>query len=103
MLPALQHEGRIEDIWKLPLNDCIRTFLLVRKFKDLDFHEVQMTPYHLNPQLLTRVYDTLPSDNVFLIEPRHIITHLTTWTRPRFLGINHSVIIVNWALNRGRR
>lgn len=103
MLPALQLEGRIEDIWRLPLDGHVRTFLLVRKFRDLDLHEVQMTPYHLKPELLTRVYDTRPSENVLLIEPRHVITHLTTWTRPRFLTINHSVIIVNWALNRGRR
>lgn len=102
-LPALRQVGFIEDFWELPINGHRRTFLLVRKLQDLPFIEQQRTPYHLNPQLETMMYNALPSNDVGLIEAQHLITQLATWTRNTAYGINHPVLVVSWALNRGRR
>lgn len=99
--------GYIETIWELPLEGVKHTFLLVRKHQPLSPAQNSKSPYYHHPCSLLNaklVRDT-PSDHIYILEPRHIITHLTVYKRPKgTYGINSSdMLAICWALNRGRR
>ena len=50
---------------------------------------------------MSHIVDAIPSHNLLIIEPIHIVTHLTTFRRPvGTYGIPRETIIVCWALNR---
>jgi hypothetical protein len=44
-----------------------------------------------------------PEADGIVIEPSHVSTHLTTWNRPANTYCREAVLIICWALNRGRR
>lgn len=56
---------------------------------------------------MTRIVDAEASkedSELVVIEPAHIVTHLTTFHRPAgTYGIDKDILVVCWALNRGRR
>jgi hypothetical protein len=91
--------GVITGILQIPLNNTLRTFIVVNKYRPLP---IQFYADH--PELKASVVDLQPQDDGMVIEPRHVITHLTTWKRPAGIyDANRPVLVVCWALNRGRR
>lgn len=96
--------GSIHLILQMPLQGFMRTFLFVYGHAALTPAEEQLTPYPTHPRFMTKVVDAIFSDTVFIIEPQHIITHLTTFKRPAgTFGISREILLVCWALNRGRK
>ncbi|KAJ7189278.1 hypothetical protein C8R46DRAFT_1244969, partial [Mycena filopes] len=91
--------GVIDAILKIPLDNKLRTFLIVRKHRAL-----VIPPYSNHPELMSSVVYADPEPGQMVIEPKHVITHLTAWTRgPEIYNTEKPVMVVCWALNRGRR
>ncbi|KAJ7099096.1 hypothetical protein C8R44DRAFT_642361 [Mycena epipterygia] len=91
--------GVITVIYQIPLDNILRTFIVVRKHQPLP---IQFYADH--PELMTTVVHWDPEANGMVIEPHHVITHLTVWKRPADLyNTDKPVVKVCWALNRGRR
>ena len=96
--------GFIQNIWRIPLEGIMRTFIRVCPHRSLSAQEEGQAPFRHHPGFMTRIVDALPSDNLTIIEPAHIITHVTTFQRPAgTYGIGREVLVVCWAPNRGRR
>ncbi|KAJ7640603.1 hypothetical protein B0H17DRAFT_1148938 [Mycena rosella] len=96
--------GFIEVIWEIPLQEQMRTFCVV------DLHSVpppfilQQLPFTMRPHLNTAVVDAQPSRTVCIIKPRHILTHLTVYKRPKgTFGIDRDILTICSSLNRGWR
>ncbi|KAJ7149892.1 hypothetical protein C8R43DRAFT_887672 [Mycena crocata] len=91
--------GVIDAILKIPLDGFLETFILIRKHQLLN-----ISPYCDHPKLMTTVVYSEPDPGLIVIEPKHIITHLTAWKRSaEVYHTDRPVLIVCWALNRGRR
>ncbi|RDB22345.1 hypothetical protein Hypma_010543 [Hypsizygus marmoreus] len=96
--------GSIQKIWRLPLEGLMHTFITVCLHRALSAAEEALAPFKQCPGFLTRIVDAQPSDDVVIIEPTHIICHLTTLSRKEAVyGIERETKVVCWALNRGRR
>lgn len=96
--------GFIQTIWKLPLEGSMHTFMAVCPHKPLSPLEEGQAPFIQHPSFMTRIVDALPSNELVIIEPTQIITHLTTYQRPvGTYGIDRETLVVCWALNRGRQ
>lgn len=96
--------GFIQNIWRIPLEGLMHTFVVVRPHQSLPAHEEAQAPYMHYPGFHVRVVDLQPSPGLVIIEPKHIITHLTTFKRPAgTYGIGREILVVCRALNRGRR
>ncbi|KAJ3900013.1 hypothetical protein F5879DRAFT_1018066 [Lentinula edodes] len=90
------HTGFIHTILQLPLEGILQSFLLVQEHFILPLAEEQKAPYIKYPELMTRI--------IFVIEPQHIITHLTTMFQTKgTYGIPFETYVVCWGLNRGRK
>ncbi|RDB18249.1 hypothetical protein Hypma_000606 [Hypsizygus marmoreus] len=99
-----RNTGFIETIWRLPLEGSMHTFIVVRLHQSLPAHEEQKAPFSHYPGFLTQIVDALPSKDLVIIEPIHIITHLTTFQRKAgTYGIGRETLVVCWAMNRLRR
>jgi hypothetical protein len=91
--------GVIDAILKIPLDNALRTFILVRKHSPL-----AIQPHSDHPELMTAVVYAEPQLGQIVIEPHHIITHLTAWKRsPDIYHTTKPVMVICWALNRGHR
>jgi hypothetical protein len=98
--------GYIEAIWELPLQGIRQTFLLVRQHRPLSPAQLRKTPYAYEPcsKLQTKIVNLEPSIQVFIIEPQHIICHLTTYKNPpKTYGLNRETMVICWGLNRRRK
>lgn len=96
--------GFIEEIWQMPLQNHIHTFFLVRQHKALPQSAHAKAPYSSLQGFQTTIVDARQSNQLCIIEPRHVITHLTVYKRPKgTYGINQEFLVICWALNRGRR
>lgn len=98
--------GFIETIWEMPLNNVDRYFFLIRAHRSLPDSQVARTPYHHFPCTLLRahVVDAASSNMVYIIEPHHIIAHLTAYKRRKgTFNIARDTMVICWGLNRGRR
>ncbi|KAJ7632000.1 hypothetical protein DFH06DRAFT_1101506 [Mycena polygramma] len=97
--------GFIEAIWQIPLEDHMRTFVAVEIHRQLPAEIISGTPFPSMPRLDTWLVDAQPSGRICIIEPRHILTHLTAYRRPKgTYGIeDHEVVAICQSLNRGRR
>lgn len=96
--------GFIHAIWQVPLESKIQTFIAVLPHVTLLAFEEQKGPFIDRPELQTRILSNGQADDVVVIEPLHIITHLTTYIRPAgTYGIERETLVVCWGLNRGRR
>lgn len=92
--------GFIQKIWQMPLHGYLKTFLLVEVHKPVR----NKVPFDTLKYLATAVVDASPSFNFVVIEPEHILTHLTAYRRPMgTYGIMKDILVVCWSLNRGRR
>ncbi|KAJ6569909.1 hypothetical protein B0H10DRAFT_1788833, partial [Mycena sp. CBHHK59/15] len=97
--PKQTSTGVIMAILQIPLDNVLRTFVVVRRHRPLP---IQFYADH--PELKTAVVDSEPEADGIVIEPHHVITHLTTWKRPATIyQTDKPVLRVCWALNRGRR
>ena len=95
--------GFIEAIWRVPLEGAMHTFFVVRPHQQLPNSEEEQAPFVHFPGFMSRIVDTVPSKQLMIIQPVHLITHLTTFRRPSgTYGIPRETIIICWALNRGR-
>ncbi|KAF8164936.1 hypothetical protein B0H34DRAFT_647608, partial [Crassisporium funariophilum] len=98
--------GFVEVIWELPLEGIWQTFLLVRRHKPLSPAQLRKTPYAYEPcsGLQTKVVSAEEGNDIFIIEPRHIICHLTVYKNPpRMYGLTRETLTICWGLNRRRR
>lgn len=97
--------GYIENIYQIPLQGHLQTFILVQKHMIIPQWVRQRAPFHTMPHLNTSVVDAAPSDEFCIIEPEHILTHLTIYKRPKgTYGIDtRDLLVICWSLNRGRR
>ncbi|KAJ6524069.1 hypothetical protein DFH09DRAFT_937439 [Mycena vulgaris] len=96
--------GFINEIWEIPLEGHMQTFVLVQKHKNLPLPLLRKTPFPSFPLFQATVVDAAESNRFCIIEPRHILMHLTVFTRPKgTYGINRKILVICWALNRGRR
>lgn len=99
-----RNTGFIQNIWQIPLDNIMQTFIGVRSHRLLSAQEGGQAPYEYFPGFMTQTVDALPSDNIIIIEPMHIITHVTIYPRPAgTYAISKDVLNVCWALNRGRQ
>lgn len=96
--------GAIDEIRQIPLLNVVRTFFLVRLFQPLPPDDHCRTPYATFPEFESLVVEAEPSADVFVIEPQHIVCHLTTDSLAKgTFGIDRKTIVICWALNRGQR
>lgn len=96
--------GFIHEIWEIPLENHMQTFILVQKHKSLPLMLLNQTPFPSFPLFETTVVDAAASKRFSIIEPRHILTHLTVHKRSKgTYGIDRELLVICWALNRGRR
>jgi hypothetical protein len=97
--PKQTSTGVIMVILQIPLDNVLRTFVVVRRHRHLP---IQFYADH--PELETAVVHHQPEADGIVIEPRHVITHLSAWKRPAAIyQTDEPVLRVCWALNRGRR
>ncbi|KAJ7182572.1 hypothetical protein C8R43DRAFT_869275 [Mycena crocata] len=103
--PATLLTGYIDEIWQIPLQGSIQTFLVVEKHLKIPQFVTVNSPFISKPRFATSIVDASPSNDFCIIEPHHILTHLTIFKRPKkTYGIEHrNVLVVCWSLNRGRR
>lgn len=91
--------GVINTILQVPLDGFLRTFILIQKHRP-----VHIQSYSDHPELMTAGVYAEPEPDLIVIEPKHIITHLSTWKRTAEIhNTDEPVLLVCWALNRGRR
>jgi hypothetical protein len=98
--------GYIEEIWELPLEGLWQTFFFVRQHRPLSPAQQRKTPYTVEPcsRLQSKAVSCELSNTVYILEPQHIICHLTTYTIPvGTYGLKKDVMLINWSLNRKRR
>lgn len=96
--------GNIQTILQMPLDGSMHTFIIVQPHQPLSPEEERLAPFAEHPHLMTRIYNTHSTLPLIIIEPRNVITHLTTYERPSgTYGIHHNTVVVCWSLNRGRR
>jgi hypothetical protein len=92
--------GVIQTILDIPLHGFLCQFILVHPHAELD---LAGTPYVEYPMMTTLV-DAEPLPELLVIEPKHIITHLSVWKQPAgTYGKRKDFLVVCWALNRGHR
>ncbi|KAJ7122646.1 hypothetical protein C8R43DRAFT_1148250, partial [Mycena crocata] len=103
--PATHLTGYIDEIWQIPLQGRIQTFLVVETHLAIPQWVTVGTPFRTRPRFATKIVDADPSNQFCIIEPHHILTHLTIYKRPKgTYGIDHrNILVLSWALNRGRR
>ena len=95
--------GFIQTIYQLPLEASMQTFIVVSPHQPLPFSEESKAPFHNHSGYMSRIVDVQPSEKTILLRLDHIITHLTTYQRPKgTYHIDWDTLIVCWALNRGR-
>jgi hypothetical protein len=94
--------GVIRTILEIPLHGFLRKFILVAPHRPIN---IDSTPYRDLPRLKTTLVEIEPYKRLMVIEPKHVITHLSAWVRPSHIypGVNKRFMVVCWALNRGRK
>ena len=84
----------------------METFLVICPYRQLPFLSEAEAPFQQYPGFLTKIVDAASLDNSMLqiIEPTHIITHLTTFQHPEgTYSISQKTLVICWVLNRGCR
>jgi len=99
-----QITGFIEAIWQIPLHYIMQTFLVVHVHQDISRAESDLAPFLAHSRLAVKIVDVQASNTFFIIELRHVITHLTMcrWPKGTF-GIQKEIISVCWSLNGGHK
>ncbi|KAK7050363.1 hypothetical protein R3P38DRAFT_2503802, partial [Favolaschia claudopus] len=95
--------GFIDEIWQMPMEGHLQTFIVIHKHKHLPNALLGKTPYPIFPLFQATVVDTAEYNTFCIIEPHHILTHLTVYRRPKgTYGINREILVICLALNRGK-
>ncbi|KAJ7055281.1 hypothetical protein C8F01DRAFT_994467 [Mycena amicta] len=81
--------GSIQLILQIPMSGFMRTFIFINPHLELS----------ASPDLMTTVVKALPEHVVKVIEPRHIISHLSAKRCPAGLYDQEEVLVVCSALN----
>lgn len=101
---SITFTGVIETICQVPLHNLIQTFLIVHLHEELPPDVANMSPYTNAPSFASKLVMQSSSTFSMVIEPRHIITHLTMYPRPAgTFNIPYKTMAICWALNRGRK
>jgi len=98
--------GYIKAIWEIPLEGARQIFFLVQRHQPLSPAQLRKTPYAHQPgsNLQTKVVKVDNSNEVCIIEQRHIICHLAVYENPpRAFDLTSKTMTVCWGLNRRRR
>ena len=96
--------GFIEKNWQIPLQGSMQPFVVVQPHTHLSAIKEGKAPFKNYQGFMSRIVDAQSTENPVIIEPNHIITHVTTFQRPEgTYGIQRETLIVCWALNRGHR
>ena len=97
--------GSITAIWVLPIKDGRHTFFLVTPHMPLPPNEDAKAPFvHMSSRYSVRIFNAISTVLPIIIEPKHIISHVSTYRRPEgTYQIPLQTIVVCTALNRGRR
>ncbi|KAK7040034.1 hypothetical protein R3P38DRAFT_2514278 [Favolaschia claudopus] len=97
--------GFISQILQIPLEGLVETFVFINPHIPLTAAEEIHSPYHMRPNLNSMLVNSQPSEEVLLVQPQHIITHLTCAKKPAgtYKNINKNTLAICWGLNRGRR
>ncbi|KAJ4487060.1 hypothetical protein C8J55DRAFT_594498 [Lentinula edodes] len=98
--------GCIMEIWQLPLEQKLSTFLLVKEHLPLSPSQKVKSPYAWAPCsiLQSELVQRNLASYTYLIEPHHIICHLAVYKRPAgTYDIPQETMAIVWSLNRGRR
>ncbi|KAF8218566.1 hypothetical protein L208DRAFT_1350166, partial [Tricholoma matsutake] len=94
--------GFIQNIWRLPLEGIMHTCIRVCSHQSLSTQGERQAPFIHHPGFMVQIIDALPSNNLSIIEPIHIITPVTTVQQPAATyGIGRKALVVCWAPNRG--
>lgn len=97
----VRRTGFIQFIWCMPLQEQLRTFLLVALHKKLSATEAEKSPFHEFPQMDTFLADATPSDEFCIIEPDQIVSHVIAYKHPHgTFMIQHEILVVCTALAR---
>ncbi|KAF8156324.1 hypothetical protein K438DRAFT_1777567 [Mycena galopus ATCC 62051] len=86
--------GVINNIFEIPLQGNLQKFILVSPHCDLNQSELKGTPYDpmLYPRFMSKIVEVELSEDIVVIEPKHIITHLTTYkTQGDIYGIEREI------------
>ncbi|KAJ3979392.1 hypothetical protein F5890DRAFT_1421407 [Lentinula detonsa] len=97
--------GCIQQIWQLPLEYKMQTFLLIKEHLPLNVFDQIKNPYAQEPCsfLQSNLVQERLADYTLIIEPAHLICPLITYKRSAGLyGIDCNMLAINWSLNRGR-
>ncbi|KAJ7200522.1 hypothetical protein GGX14DRAFT_571929 [Mycena pura] len=93
--PKQTSTGVIRAIYQIPLDNILRTFVIVRR------HQPLADPFYGNhPGFQTKAVDSELEAVPIVIEAHQVIVHLSAWELP---GPNGPIHRVCWGLNRGRR
>jgi hypothetical protein len=99
----VQYTGFIESIWQTPLQDTLQTFLCIQLHKLLPQGDEEKAPFLHHPDFQIKIMDASPSEERHIIRPSQIITPIATYDRPSgTYGIGTNILVICWALNRGR-
>jgi len=85
--------GVIRAILEIPLHGFLRKFIFVAPHRPIDIHNA---PYKHRPRMKAALVEVEPYKTLAVVEPKHIITHLSTWIRPSqtYPGISKQFMVV---------
>ncbi|KAJ7271790.1 hypothetical protein C8J57DRAFT_1027126, partial [Mycena rebaudengoi] len=90
--------GVIDTILKIPLDGSLRTFIIMHQHRPLS-----VPTYSESTELMSALVYAKPDPVPVVIEPKHIVTHVTTWERSAQIHKTpEPVLAICWALNRGQ-
>ncbi|KAJ7073697.1 hypothetical protein C8F01DRAFT_970437, partial [Mycena amicta] len=90
--------GSIQLILQIPMNGFLRTFMF------LNPHIVVHTPLYMElPDMMTTVVKASPPRVVTVIEPKHVIAHISAKRCPPGHFDQEETLVICSALNRGRQ
>jgi len=93
--------GEIIGIWSYFLDGIMCDFLAVLPHSRLSNEDSGRNPYNLFPGFQCTVVYAQSINQIIIIEPTHLISHLAQLVRPPgTFGISRSIIILNHSLNR---
>jgi len=102
-LSGMVKSGEIIGIWSHFLDGIIRDFLAVSPHLPLSDEDSAHNPYNLFPGFQCTVVYSHSTNQIVIIEPIHIISHLAKLVRPPgTFGMSRSILILNHSLNCNR-
>jgi len=101
---ATTKTGHIKKIWQFAINGHVQTIVAVEAHKLLRANWRKKLAYETMPLFNISVVESNPSRETYIIEPRHILTHVTVFKCPAdSYGVKPEFMLVCTSLNRGRR